>query len=238
MSGLARGAGTGASVFLAWAICRELDPDHDFSAFISAGMALAGSLIFFPPSYLVLFWILLSVRMINRTTGLAAGTGDSMVLIILGGLAVFTRQNWIIGLATGVYFLLDAILPEGRKIQFLFAAVQFIIVAIAGYILDPAGFDPWLSDFLLVIIIAAVLLALPFIYSYKDVVSTGDHTGTRLSPARLMTGQISVIILLLLLVWLEGNSGFQALLPVWTAFFSAAVFWFGRVLISPIRQHM
>ena len=41
---LVSGANAGLSVFLTWALCRELDPDHAVSAFVAVGLALIGLL--------------------------------------------------------------------------------------------------------------------------------------------------------------------------------------------------
>ena len=36
----------GITTFFAWALCRELDPDHELSAFIAAGLGILGLLFF------------------------------------------------------------------------------------------------------------------------------------------------------------------------------------------------
>ena len=50
--------GIGLSVFLAWALCREIDPDRDLSAFVAAGLALVGGLLWGTPGLAVVFWLL------------------------------------------------------------------------------------------------------------------------------------------------------------------------------------
>ena len=48
-------AGVGLAVFFAWALCREIDPDRDYSAFVAAGVALVGTLLWGVPELAVLF---------------------------------------------------------------------------------------------------------------------------------------------------------------------------------------
>jgi hypothetical protein len=78
------GAQAGLSVFLAWVLCRELDPDHDLSAFVAVGLALGGLFLWRLPRLAVLLWLILVLRVINRTSGLTAGILDSLTTLGLG----------------------------------------------------------------------------------------------------------------------------------------------------------
>ena len=78
------GLGAGLSVFLTWALGRELDPDTIVSDFIAVGLTLIGLFIWGIPSLIFLFWLILAVRILNRTTGKAATILDSLGLIALG----------------------------------------------------------------------------------------------------------------------------------------------------------
>lgn len=51
------GLGAGITVFFVWAICRELDPDHDLSAFVAASLALLGLFFWELPGLLELLWL-------------------------------------------------------------------------------------------------------------------------------------------------------------------------------------
>ena len=75
-AGLLIGLSWGGSMFLAWALARELDPDRWYSAFFAAAGALAGTILLGSPHFLMLFWFLLAVRFINRSTGLPPGLLD------------------------------------------------------------------------------------------------------------------------------------------------------------------
>ena len=79
------GIGAGFVLFLTWALGRELDPDHDLSAFMGVGLALIVLLFFDLPELLLVFWLLLVLRTVNRTTGLPARPLDSLAILGLGG---------------------------------------------------------------------------------------------------------------------------------------------------------
>ena len=107
-------------VFLAWALTRELDPDHPLSAFVAVAIVLWGFFSFGIPTYIALFFMLLAVRIINRSVGFAATLFDSL---IVGGLGIYllVNESWVYLIPLGIAYLLDAILWEGRLSQLVFA---------------------------------------------------------------------------------------------------------------------
>ncbi|RQW01230.1 MAG: hypothetical protein EH225_09720, partial [Calditrichaeota bacterium] len=123
----------GLSVFFAWAICRELDPDRDLSAFVSAGITF--SLVFFwaPANLVFLFWILLLIRTVNRTTGIPPTLADAVILIGLSGWITW-QENWGYGLLTALAFTFDSRLKGGLRRQFFFAGLVIIITIVLIYV--------------------------------------------------------------------------------------------------------
>ncbi|NIV31273.1 MAG: hypothetical protein GWN58_17785, partial [Anaerolineae bacterium] len=56
------GTSAGLLPFLTWALGRELDPDHDLSAFVGTGLVLIAFLLPDMPSLLVIVWLLMVLR--------------------------------------------------------------------------------------------------------------------------------------------------------------------------------
>lgn len=78
------------AVFLTWALARELDPAHPYSAFFAAALTLfslnrTGSL-----DGLLLFWLLLLLRWVNGTTGKRLSLMD---MLALAGFTFFVSQS-------------------------------------------------------------------------------------------------------------------------------------------------
>lgn len=65
LSGLSIGVG----VFLTWALAREIDPKHDYSALLAAGFSLINLFYYESVQLLVLGWLLLVLRMVNSLCG-------------------------------------------------------------------------------------------------------------------------------------------------------------------------
>jgi len=209
--------------FLAWAIARELDPDHDLSAFVAAGLALIGLIFWGLPRILVLFWVLLMVRMVNRTTGLPARRLDSVALLVLAGWLTFTG-NIFVGLITALAFFLDSRMPKPQQQHVLFAGMQMLIVGISVYV---NGFTVDSSTVALIGARAVVVISVLFlvvIVDSKEVRAVGDQTGEVLDPIRVQSAQVLALSTALLITVWNGTPGIVAILPLWAAIVGTVVY--------------
>jgi len=84
------GINLGIGVFLTWALARELDPAHDYSAFIAAGLSLFMLFHFETVQVLVGLWLLLLMRAVNGITGKELTLFDIFSVL---GLTVFLSLN-------------------------------------------------------------------------------------------------------------------------------------------------
>jgi hypothetical protein len=217
------GIGAAVSVFIAWALGRELDPDHNSSAFI--GMGLSFVLIFFLglPRLAMVFWLLIAVRILNRSTGISPKILDVLFFIGLG--AWLTYQGyWPLGLFTPAVLLGDGLLPQGKRSQLWFAVLG-AAAATAAFIFKkgiwiPGNFS-WFSSS--PAILSAVFF-IPVIWESRNIQSRGDKTGGKLNPRRVQTGQMQAAVIWLLFSLEGGFSGWIGVIPVWAAGLGAGLF--------------
>lgn len=83
------------TTFLAWALGREVDPDTQSVAFFAATAALIGAVFLGAPDFLLVFWFLLGLRLINRSTGQDPSAVDLTLFCALS-LGVGARTHWAI----------------------------------------------------------------------------------------------------------------------------------------------
>lgn len=214
----------GLSVFIVWGLSREIDPDHDLSAFVSAIIMIV---VLFAVdaqfNLLVLFYLLSMARLLNRTTGLPAKFSDSLALF---GFTVFVTfvDSWIFAMMGGTMFLLDSILPNRNRQGLLFAGASVVVMVIAFFV-QGGGLNPMLpTPEFITGVVATTLLFIPVILRSKQVTSTGDYTGEPLVPIRIQA--IQVVVLLSgyhVAVW-QGNAGIIAFLPLWVTILGIAIF--------------
>ena len=218
------GIEAGLAVFLAWALARELDPDHDLSAFVAAGLALIGLLFLDLPGLTALFWMIVLLRIVNRTAGLPATILDS--LLILGLSSWLTWQGeWIYGLITALAFLLDSRLSPPHVRHLLFAAIALVITVIlfGGRLPRVDELSPAIA--LTVLVMSALFL--PVIIASRELTTVSDQTNEPLNPRRVQAAQGIALLTGILIAWWNGYSGFVSFMPLWAAMAGASLYRLG-----------
>lgn len=213
---LSAGAAVGFALFLTWAVARELDPAHDLSAFVGVGLAPLGMLFLGTPSLLLVLWLLLALRLVNRTVGLPATPLDSLAVLGLGTWLSW-QGDWLVAPITALAFLLDGLLAPPLRYHLVFSILSF---AAAGIMALWRGQEVPARNITLPLTLALALTSLLFgvvIATTREVQATGDATGEPLNPARVRAAQILTLLAASLYVVWGGEPGAVALLPVWAS---------------------
>lgn len=198
LSGVQFGAWIAISTFLAWALTRELAPDHPLAAFVSVGFAWIGfaattetiyTTIFVGPAqfnqppppvdWLALAALLLYARLINRIVGTPPQFVDS-VIVLTATLSLILFDHWLLILIGISAFFIDALVAPRvtRHLFFGLGAIGILIARIAflgAEVPDlSAATTPILLPVLLMIILITVLysgaiIAMNNVTSHPDI---------------------------------------------------------------------
>jgi hypothetical protein len=216
------GLGAALAVFLAWAIGREIDPDHPVTANGAAILGLLAVLVWEVPDLLALAGVLLAMRVVNRTTGLKPTIPDVIVLVAISGILAAVNERRIIGFVATIAFLMDAYLPRPNRPQSLiYAGVTLAVTIVATLLTLPVEYV-WSLDNLAGVVAAVIVLifAMEMVISTAELESTTDRTREPLFPSRVLAGQtIAFMAAIGLLLW-YGEDAFVALSGVWAAIIS------------------
>lgn len=183
------GAVFALAVFGSWAMARELMPDDQAAAFVSMALGFLASVAYSTPGLLVLFSTLGLVRIVNRSTGLAARTSDSLIVTGLVIWAVYACHSPWLGAVAALGFFLDGILKKPLKKQWVFALICIgcMVVYIVDHDVDwwpvfvPDSLLEWLAVMTLLLFSINLLVL-------KKVHSKGDAVHERLEPERVKAG--------------------------------------------------
>jgi len=238
------GFNAGLTVFLTWALCRELDPDHAMSAFVAVGLAILGLLYWGLPRLSVAFWLILVARVVNRSTGLPAGILDSLAVPGLG-IWLSLDGNWTYGALSVLALFVDSQIPEGAgcrvpegvgRRQLILAGLAAITTAAAAAVAGRPAEGTTLTMSGGLIGLAVSILFLPVILSVRHVESVGDRSGAPLLPRRVQAAQLLALAAgcaaPLVGALVSGTAAVVALVPLWAAILGASAHWLYRSATS------
>jgi hypothetical protein len=223
MQSISWGVAAGLAVFLAWALARELDPDYDLSAFVAAGLALIGLLFLDSPGLTALLWMIILLRIVNRTAGLPATILDSLLILGLGSWLTW-QGEWIYGLMTALAFLLDSQLSPPHRRHLVFAAIALIITVMLFFV---DGSMPRDSELSIPVVVAALVMAalfVPVIIASRQLTTVSDQTSEPLNPRRVQAAQGIALLTGILMAWWNGYPGLASFMPVWAAMLGISLY--------------
>ena len=134
----------GITVFLAWAIAREVDPDEARTANLAAVLAVVARLLAGPGNLIALVMLLLATRIVLRSTGLKPTILDGLLFLPLAAfLAGRTVTGWMAALALAYALAHDHRLPDPTRGYSLISAFVVSAAASAGVVLSGAFASGW-----------------------------------------------------------------------------------------------
>lgn len=212
-------AGTGLFALLAWALGRELDPDHNLPAYAAAVLGVLAGLALGMPNLPLTIAVIALLRLVNRTSGLPARVSDSLGLIALVALVVARDGFWVIGPVLAVAFLLNAMLPRpDRPNGFYFALLTLLVTGVTS-VLFPSPewtlrFDASLGGSIAIAALAYLVIVLR---DPTHLQAVGDWTGTPLNHPRVQAAQLLALVAALAVLLWDYAFGLMALSPLWAA---------------------
>jgi hypothetical protein len=99
--------GAAGYTFLAWALTRELDPDHQAPAIALAVLAGVWALLGYGVVLLPFVGLLMSTRIVVETTGRRPLPTDLAVLAVLATVMSFSPLGWVMGFGLAVALYVD-----------------------------------------------------------------------------------------------------------------------------------
>lgn len=205
----------GVTVFLAWAIAREVDPDEPRTANLAAVLAVVARLLAGPGSLIALAMLLLATRIVLRSTGVKPTILDGFLFLpaaafVAGG----TVTGWMAALTLAYALAHDHRLPDPAGRYSLISAFVVSATASAGVILSDGFGSGWMAPAAAPLAItAAGIVAGLFLPGYIPMSKT-DYTGEMLEFFRLRSARWVLLGGYLLTVVVGGGAAMAGLSAV------------------------
>lgn len=131
------------TVFLTWALTRELDPDRPSAALVAA--AIGGSIVIVTGDTAVaaLGLAMVATRIVVRTTGLPPKLSDVVVVGVVAIVAVSSPFTWAAATAVAVAIGIDVYLSDPAPSNHVWMAVAIGVGIAAVAVVRDVFPDPW-----------------------------------------------------------------------------------------------
>ncbi|WP_422486644.1 hypothetical protein [Gudongella sp. DL1XJH-153] len=182
---------TGASIFLTWALTRELDPKRKYAAFASAFFALSSLFVAFEVDLMAIFFLLLMMRFVNKITGDINTILDMAALLGLAAALSYNSETsiYLLLLLIGIFFNLRNTNDKKKNIIFLL----FTAVIFTGQFLVTGGYGLSESDFskgwIRIIYLVSVAFYLVYVLMDKEKSTLGDN-GEMVEAKKILSAQL------------------------------------------------
>lgn len=180
----------GGTIFLTWAMGRELDPQREYGAFVGVALALYSLFIPFEVELMEIFFFILALRLISTTCGKQPTWFDSLTVLGIAGYLSYSSDNLIYILIAFIGVFLSGAL---RQIQILHRILSLITGGAIGYILSmffvDSTFDIPILSFPFVLIVTLVYS----IFAYLDLNNDKkiyDDLNDPISPKKILNSQL------------------------------------------------
>ena len=202
-------------MFLAWALVRELDPDHEATALIAgfgAGLwVLAG---FQVVGALTVLGLMLAARVVVRTTGRKPLVSDLVVLGVLTAVISFTVTGWVAGFGLAVAIYVDDRMSGKPSTP---GAVTAALGALGASVVATLNqvFPQQMPDIRPLLVVAVGALALVAVIREPEIPTSlvDSRMKTPIGQARLHAGRGLIGVLMFLAAFLVGPD-LEAMGPV------------------------
>lgn len=193
------GVSLGGGFFLTWVFSRELDPAHDYSAYLAAVLSLSMLVDLESIHFLNALWLVLHMRAVNGITGKSLTLFDVLALL---GLTVFLSLNDENSIYL-ILFVLDMILIRQTRAKTKVASIAgflaLLLFTIQSTLMDALSLNQigYSNIFNLLMIVVPCLSLIPLWFLSR--VKTEDDKGNRVEKAKVFVSQLLYNMAVLLL---------------------------------------
>ncbi len=229
---LVHAAGTGFSVFLCWALGREIDPANAWSAFAAVPFVIVAALADGAPSIITLLFIILIGRALNRTAGARLSETEALLLAVLGiGLYYngFVTGLPVLAVVLAVEAALDPVNRRQLYIALLSAALFAAGSLLFSELLPPA---PELNLFKGIVILLLTAAVIFITLATRGDRASGDLDGRPLEKRRLLLARVMPALFIALEIAFKGSIAILALYPALLAYLGVALFHMTRLIYN------
>ncbi|MEC6747253.1 hypothetical protein VXN63_01750 [Marinilactibacillus sp. XAAS-LB27] len=195
------GFNLGGGVFLTWALTREIDPAHSYSAFIAAALSLFHIVYMDTPHFLVMAWMLLLLRAVNGITGKKLTLFDIFSALALTTYLSFSNENSLFLLVFSLALIGIFMFQKRKKVVFICGTIALILFLIKSLFLGHYSVidADQMNPLNILVIISSIFFSILAKFDLKDEVKSDN--GKKADRTRIFYGQLLYSITTVLFIF-------------------------------------
>lgn len=235
---LVEGVFAGATVFIAWVIARELDPDYQRSGLIALPVALVIYLLIGESALFSVATLIIGARFLDRTVGPMPKPSDGVVLAGVVALAILFHGQWFLGMVVFVALLFENMLPNTDPKWYLYAGGVALATLGATFLSSNLGLR-WQFDGVAfgVALVTSAAFLVKLLRQPRYLQSRCDDGSMYLRWERVAAAQVFVLMAALASLLFQGADGIAAMGSAWAAMGAVGAYAiYQRVTRQPIPE--
>lgn len=229
------GASIGGGTFLTWALGREVDPGHEYSAFAGVGISLLNLFYYESLQLLVIFWILLMMRVVSGMTGKALTFLDIFSVLGMTIYLSINNQNSIYLLPFILAMGIIMRFKEKKKLAFMAAGIALATFIVASLVMQYPLFNNLARLELSSIGVVAMALISFIFWIFLSKNQIKDDLGNIINKSEIRSSQM-IYGFIILLMYLFSPIAINNLIIYLSVIIGAMVYGIGCKIISLFRR--
>ena len=203
------------AAFLAWALGREMDPDHNATAFIAMALTVLLAGLGYGFDLLTLGALMFAVRLVNRTVGPQAKVGDIITLVLLNLGAVFVEGAWWMPFISVIALAIDEFFERSNLTQRL-AIPALLVMGLSAFLVgdgvDFSVMESLVRGWIVTVVVVALMVG-GTIFNTEEILAPMDVLGSPCNCRRVQAG-MALILLAAICSLLGGQESLAANLAI------------------------
>lgn len=224
----------GFSVFLTWALVRELDPNHDYAAFLAAAFSLLNLFYYENVQLLVVVWILLLMRILNGITGKALTTFDIFSVWGLTAYLSFDNGNSIYLIIFALAMACSLKMGGKKRAAGIASLISVGVVAVDWFFMNKLSLGSLAYSNAVTLFAVTVVGLSPLLFWFLSKAETKDDKGNSVDRSKLLASQILYSATVLLLFFF-GSVTLNNLVIYLSAVLGTLLYFSGNKILKIIR---
>ena len=226
----------GGGSFFTWALARELDPKHEFSAFLCVAFSLLNLYYFKSFQLLEIFWIILLMRTVSGITGKAVTFFDIFSVLGMTVYLSISMKNAVYLIPFIIAMVFVKKLNEDGRMPLVasgIAAAAFTVEVIFFKYLS-VNLNVFTRKFNILVFALIILSFFSWHLISKEKVK--DDLGKIVQRSKVLLSQI-VFSVAVLIIYISGEISINNLIIYLSAIAGVFIYWIGYKLFQGSRTH-